>query len=79
MTGLTRYESRVQRAIRRGAGAYRDRDRPQFIVFASPGLKTFRTAEYMVRRLQGRHLIVEGDNMLRLELTAETPAHSDAA
>ncbi len=79
MSGLTRYESRVLRAIRRGAGAYRDRDRPQFIVFASPGLKTFRTAKYMVRRLQDRHLIVEGDNMLRLELTPEGIASLDGS
>ncbi len=71
MSGLTRYESRVRRAIRRGASAHRDRDRPQFIVFAAPGLRTFRTAEYMIRRLQDRHLIVEGDNMLELELTPE--------
>ncbi len=71
MSGLTRYESRVLRAIRRGAGAYRDRDRPQFIVFGPPGLKTFRTAEYLIRRLQNRRLIAEGDNMLALELTLE--------
>ncbi len=71
MSGLTRYESRVLRAVRRGASAHRDRDRPQFIVFEHPGLKTFRTAEYLIRRLQNRRLIAEGDNMLALELTLE--------
>ena len=69
ISGLTRYESRVLRAIRRRASAYRDKDMPQFIVFAPPGLRTFRTAEYLIRRLQGRRLIAEGDNMLALELT----------
>ncbi len=68
---LTRYESRVLRMIRRGAVASRDRKRPYYIVFEHPGLKTFRTAEYMVRRLQVRRLIAPGDNMLTLELTQE--------
>ena len=71
MTGLTRYEWRVLRAVRRGVSAHRDRDRPQFIVFAPPGVKTFRTAEYMIRRLQNRRLIAPSDNMLALELTHE--------
>ncbi len=71
MTGLTSYESRVLRAIRRGASTHRDKAMPQFIVFEPPGLKTFRTGEYLVRRLQGRRLIAEGDNMLALELTLE--------
>ncbi len=71
MSSLTRYESRVLRAIRHGVSAHRDRDRPQFIVFAPPGAKAFRTAEYMIRRLQNRRLVAEGDNMLALELTQE--------
>ena len=71
MTGLTRYESRVLRAIRHGVSAHRDKDKPKFILFAPPGANTFRTAEYMIRRLQRRRLIAEGDNMLALELTQE--------
>ncbi len=68
---LTRYESRVLRMIRCGAVASRDGKRPYYIVFEHPGMKAFRTAEYMIRRLQVRRLIAPGDNMLRLELTPE--------
>ena len=68
---LTRYESRVLRMIRRGAVASRDGKRPYYIVFEHPGMKAFRTAEYMIRRLQVRRLIAPGDNMLALELTQE--------
>ncbi len=71
MSGLTKRESRVLRMIRRGAEASRDRDRPHLIVLQHPDIKTFRTAEYMVRRLQHRGLVVRGDNMLTLELTQE--------
>ncbi len=71
MKGLTKRESRVLRMIRRGAEASRDRDRPHLIVLQHPDIKTFRTAEYMVRRLQHRGLVVRGDNMLALELTQE--------
>ncbi len=79
MSGLTRYESRVLRMVRRGAQTYRDRDRPQFIVFEHPGMETFRTAEYMIRRLQGQRLIAPGTNMLRLELTQEGFARLDGS
>ncbi len=71
MKGLTKCESRTLRMIRRGAEASRDRDRPHLIVLQHPDIKTFRTAEYMVRRLQHRGLVVRGDNMLALELTQE--------
>ena len=79
MSGLTRYESRVLRMIRRGAQTYRDRDRPHYIVFEHPGMETFRTAEYMIRRLQGQRLIAPGTNMLRLELTQEGIASLDGS
>ncbi len=71
MKGLTKRESRTLRMIRRGAEASRDRDRPHLIVLQHPDIKAFRTAEYMIRRLQARRLIAQGDNMLRLELTQE--------
>ncbi len=71
MSGLTKRESRVLRMIRRGAEASRDRDRPHLIVLQHPDIKTFRTAEFMIRRLQHRGLVVRGDNMLTLELTQE--------
>lgn len=71
MKGLTKCESRTLRMIRRGAEASRDRDRPHLIVLQHPDIKTFRTAEYMIRRLQGRRLIAPGTNMLALELTQE--------
>ncbi len=71
MSNLTRSESRVLRMIRRGAVASRDRKRPYYIVFEHPGMKAFRTAEYMIRRLQVCRLIAPGDNMLALELTQE--------
>ncbi len=66
MSGLTRYESRVLRMIRRGAVASRDRERPCYLIFEHPGMKMVRTAEYMIRRLQVRRLISPGDNMLAL-------------
>ncbi len=71
MSGLTKRESRVLRMIRRGAEASRDRERPHLIVLQHPDIKTFRTAEYMVRRLQARRLVAQSNNMLRLELTPE--------
>ncbi len=71
MSGLTRYESRVLRMIRCGAVASRDQNRPYYLKFEHPGMKTFRTAEYLIRRLQVRRLIAPGDNMLTLELTQE--------
>ena len=71
MKGLTKRESRVLRMIRRGGEASRDRDRPHLIILQHPDIKTFRTAEYMIRRLQARRLIAEGTNMLTLELTQE--------
>ncbi len=77
MSGLTRYESRVLRAVRRGAAVSRDRERPCYLIFQHPGMKMVRTAEYMIRRLQVRHLIAPGDNMLTLELTHEGIAALD--
>lgn len=71
MKGLTKRESRTLRMIRRGAEASRDRERPHLIVLQHPDIKTFRTAEFMIRRLQARRLIAQGDNMLALELTQE--------
>ena len=79
MTGLTRYEARVLRAVRRGASAHRDRDTPHFITFEHPGTKAFRTAEYLIARLQRRRLLAEGDNMLALELTQEGIAALDGS
>ena len=77
MSGLTRYEARVLRMIRRGAGAYRDRERPCYLIFEHPGMTSFRTAQYMIERLQARRLIAPGDNMLALELTHEGIAALD--
>ncbi len=77
--GLTWYESRILRMIRRGPKTYRDRDRPEYIVFECPGVKTFQTREFMIARLQGRRLIAAGDNMLRLELTTEGIAALDGS
>ncbi len=71
MSGLTKRESRVLRMIRRGAEASRDRERPHLIVLQHPDIKTFRTAEFMIRRLQARRLVAQSNNMLRLELTPE--------
>ena len=77
MSDLTRYESRVLRMIRRGAAVSRDRERPCYLIFEHPDIKTFRTAEYMIERLQVRRLIAPGDNMLALELTHEGIAALD--
>ncbi len=77
MSGLTRYESRVLRMIRRGAAVSRDRERPCYIIFEHPEMKMVRTAQYMIERLQARRLIAAGDNMLALELTQEGIAALD--
>ncbi len=77
ITGLTRYESRVLRAVRRGAAVSRDRERPCYLIFQHPGMKMVRTAQYMIERLQARRLIAAGDNMLTLELTQEGFARLD--
>ena len=69
MDGLTKTESRVLRMIRRDPQIHRDRNRPHLLILQHSGLKAVRTGEYMIRRLQGRRLIVDGDNMLTLELT----------
>jgi len=77
MSGLTRYESRVLRMIRRGAAVSRDRERPCYLIFQHPGMKMVRTAQYMIERLQARRLIAAGDNMLTLELSHEGIAALD--
>ncbi len=79
MTSLTERESRLLRMIRRGAEVSRDRERPHLLIFQHPEVKTFRTQEFMVRRLQHRRLIVPGTNMLRLELTQEGFARLDGS
>ena len=66
MSSLTERESRLLRMIRRGAEVSRDRERPHLLIFQHPEVKTFRTQEFMVRRLQHRRLIVQATNMLRL-------------
>ncbi len=79
MASLTERESRLLRMIRRGAEVSRDRERPHLLIFQHPEVKTFRTQEFMVRRLQHRRLIAEGTNMLRLELTQEGFARLDGS
>ncbi len=79
MSSLTERESRLLRMIRRGAEVSRDRERPHLLIFRHPEVKTFRTQEFMVRRLQHRRLIVPGTNMLRLELTQEGFARLDGS
>ncbi len=76
---MTERESRLLRMIRRGAEVSRDRERPHLLIFQHPEVKTFRTQEFMVRRLQHRRLIAEGTNMLRLELTQEGFARLDGS
>ncbi len=79
MASLTERESRLLRMIRRGAEASRDRERPHLLIFQHPEVKSFRTQDFMVRRLQHRRLIVPGTNMLRLELTQEGFARLDGS
>ena len=79
MSSLTERESRLLRMIRRGAEVSRDRERPHLLIFQHPEIKTFRTQEFMVRRLQHRRLIVPGTNMLTLELTQEGFARFDGS
>ena len=69
--GLTDKETQLLRMVRRGAQGTYDQDHPYLVIFEHPDFKTFRTREFMVRRLQNRRLIVQGTSMTRLELTQE--------
>ena len=71
MSRLTRSESRVLRMIRRGPEISRDRLQAHIFVLSHPELKTVRTTELLIRRLQHQRLIAPSKNMLRLELTQE--------
>ncbi len=71
MARLTRSESRVLRMIRRGPEISRDRSQAHIFVLSHPDLKTVRTTELLICRLQHQRLIAPSKNMLKLELTQE--------